>query len=63
MPEKPAHTFCFGGIDYEPAVFHVITEWYDAAHPHALAFGGGDLVADPLAGDLSLKLSEGKQHI
>ena len=29
-----------------------------AAHPHALRLGGGDLVADPLGGDLALELAK-----
>ena len=37
--------------------------WTDAAHPHPLALGGGDLVADALAGDLALKLGEGQQDV
>jgi hypothetical protein len=34
-----------------------------AAHPHAFPLRGGDLVANALAGDLSLELREGQQHI
>ncbi len=40
-----------------------VTQGRDAAHPHPLALGGGDLVADALAGDLALKLGEGQQHV
>ena len=38
-----------GIVDDELAVFHVITQWRHAAHPHALFLGGGDLVADAFA--------------
>jgi tetratricopeptide (TPR) repeat protein len=38
-------TFPRGWIGFL-AVFHVITQWRHAAHPHALFLGGGDLVAD-----------------
>src|ERR1700736_5980247 len=52
-----------GVIDNELAVFHVITQWRHAAHPHALFLGGGNLVADAFAGDLPLELGEGQKHI
>ena len=41
----------------------VVAERRQAAHPHALPLRGGDLVADPLAGDLALELGEGQQHV
>ncbi len=36
----------------------VVSEGWIAAHPHAFFLGGGDLVADALAGDLALELRE-----
>ena len=47
----------------ERPVLDPIAERNDAAHPDALPLRGGDLVADPLAGDLALELGEGEQHI
>nr|WP_235969002.1 hypothetical protein [Brevundimonas huaxiensis] len=41
----------------------IVTQRRNAAHPHALLLGHRDLVADSLSGDLSLELSERKQHI
>ncbi len=52
-----------GVVDDELAVFHVITQWRHAAHPHALFLGGGDLVADAFAGDFPLELGEGQKDI
>ena len=52
-----------GVVDDELAVFHIITQWRHAAHPHALFLGGGDLVADPFAGDFPLELREGQKDI
>ena len=43
--------------------FDVVAERQRAAHPHALALGGRDLVADALARDLALELGEGQQHV
>jgi len=39
-------------IDNELAVYNAIAQRYDAAYPYALLLGGGDLVADALAGHL-----------
>ena len=58
-----AHRRGLGLVDDELAVAHVVAERHGAAHPHALALGGGDLVADALAGDLALELGEGEQHV
>ena len=41
----------------------IVAERHVAAHPHALLLRGGDLVADPFAGDLALELGKGQQHI
>ena len=50
-------------IDDELAVLDVIAERRLAAHPHALLLGGCDLVANALAGDLTLELGEGQKDI
>src|SRR6202007_744010 len=44
-------------------VLDPIAERNHASHPDALPLRGGDLVADPLASDLALKLGEREQHI
>jgi hypothetical protein len=43
----------------ERPVLDPIAERNDASHPDALPLGGGDLIPDPLAGDLALELGEG----
>ena len=48
----------FGGIDDQPPLANVIAQRRHAAHPHALALGGSDLVADALAGHLALELAK-----
>ena len=40
-----------------------IADRHRAAHPDAFRLGGGDLVADPLGGHLSLELGEGEQDV
>jgi hypothetical protein len=40
-----------------------VAERWHAAHPHTLLLRRGDLVADALAGDLALELSEGEEHV
>ena len=47
----------------QPAVLDVVAKWRHAAHPHALALAGGDLVADALAGHLPLELGEGQEDV
>lgn len=47
----------------ESPVLDAVSKGNRASHPYALAPGGGDLVADALAGDLPLKLREGQQHV
>ena len=42
------------------AVAHVVAERRRAAHPHALAARGGELVADALADHLALELGEAR---
>src|ERR1700738_3519025 len=43
-------------IDGEGAVLSVIADGHPASHPHALLFGCGDFVADPLTRDFALEL-------
>jgi hypothetical protein len=43
--------------------FHIVTQHRHAAAVLALALEGGDLVADTLADDLELELSERKQDV
>ena len=43
----------------ERPVLDPIAERNDASHPDALPLRGGDLVPDPLTGDLALELGEG----
>src|SRR6266567_9452996 len=57
------HRLSLGGVDDEFAVLNVIAERDGASHPHALAAGGGKLIADALAGDLPLKLGKRQQHV
>ena len=45
------------------AVFDLVAQWRVAPHPQALAFAGGDLVADAFARDLALELGEGQQDV
>ena len=54
---------CFLLVDGEGPAIGLVAERYEAAHPHALALGGGDLVADALSRDLALELGEGQQHV
>ena len=63
------------GLEYPPNHLRIL--WYDhqlslvnpvaqrdrPAHPHALAFRGGNFVPDPLAGHLTLELGKGQQHV
>ena len=64
--EYRAHGRGFGLVDDErarSACRSVVAEGQVPAHPHALGLGGGNLVADPLAGDLALELGERQQHV
>jgi hypothetical protein len=42
---------------------NVVAQCYRAVHPHPPALGSGDLVPNPLSGDLALKLRERQEHI
>ena len=46
-------------VDDQLPILDVITKRRQAAHPHALLFGSGDLVADTLAGQFPLELGKG----
>jgi hypothetical protein len=52
------HRRGFSPVDYQLAIANVITQRRNAAHPHSLALGGGDLVTNPLARYLTLELGE-----
>src|SRR3546814_858488 len=53
----------FAVVDHQLAVLDIIAERDRTAHPDALLLGSSDLVADALAGNLALELSERKQDI
>src|SRR5947208_2210938 len=53
----------FGGNDNELAIANLISERRHAAHPNSFLLRGGNLVANALAGDLTLELSKGQQHV
>src|SRR6202521_3881861 len=50
-------------VDHELAVLDLVTERNGAAHPHALAPRGRELVADALAREFPLELGEGGQDV
>ena len=49
--------------DRQGSAFRLIAKGHAATHPHALAFGRSDLVANALGGDLAFELREGQKHI
>ena len=51
------------GHDFELLVDAAIAERNGSADPEALALGGRDLVAHPLADHLALELGKGEQHV
>jgi len=53
----------FGRIDDQPTLANLISQRRNPPHPHALALGGCNFVADTLSGDLPLELGEGEQHV
>src|SRR6266849_330097 len=61
--EYTAYRLRLGRVDDERALARIVAERHNTAHPHALLLRGGDLVADPFAGDLALELGKGQQHI
>src|SRR5438067_11106089 len=50
-------------VDDQTLLVRNVADRRDPAHPHSLAFRGGDLVADALSGDLALELRERQQHV
>ena len=61
--EDPADRLRLFRVHDQLSVFRVVAERYVATHPHAPAFGGGNLVSDPLAGDLAFELREGQEDV
>src|SRR5262245_7183519 len=53
----------FSFVNDELPVLEVVTERQVAAHPHPLALGGSDLVADALPRHLALELGKREQHV
>src|SRR5467141_2579196 len=61
--EDTTHGLSLGRVDDERALARIVAERHNTAHPHALLLRGGDLVADPFAGELALELGKGRQTI
>src|SRR4029077_1431096 len=57
--EDALHDLGLGRVNDEGRLSRVVAEAHNTAHPHALLLRGGDLVADPFAGDLALELGKG----
>src|ERR1700730_16574751 len=57
--EDATHGLRLGRVDDKRALARVVAERHNTAHPHPLLLRGGDLVADPFAGDLALDLGNG----
>lgn len=51
------------GLRDQILVDDVIADRHRAAHPYALGFGVGDLVAHPLGDDLAFELGEAEQNV
>jgi len=49
--------------DCDLSMLGLVAQGNHTADPKALAFGGPDLVADALGGDLPLELGEGQQDV
>ena len=49
--------------DCDLSILGLVAQGNHTANPKALAFGGPDLVADALGGDLSFELGKGQQDI
>src|SRR5262249_53593952 len=54
---------CLLGVDDQPTVLDVVTEWRPTSHPHPLFARGRDLVPDALASYLALELREREQDV
>ncbi len=61
--EKIAYDYGVLLDDVQRAILDPVAERDNASHPNAALFRGGDLVADALAGDLTLELGEGQQNV
>src|SRR5215813_9037033 len=61
--EDAADTLGLGRINDKHPLAYAVAEGRVAAHPQALLFRRGDLVADPFAGHLALELGKGQQDI
>jgi hypothetical protein len=55
--------FGFFAVYEQLVILEIVSKRDHAAHPHAFSLGGGNLVADALAGDLTFKLREGEQNV
>jgi hypothetical protein len=58
-----ANSIGLGRVHGQLAILDLVPQRGDPAHPHALALGGCDLVADALAGDLALELGERQEDV
>src|SRR6266851_9748383 len=61
--EDMSHDRGFGFVYDQLTLADLVPEWHQAAHPDALALGGGDFVADALAGHLPFELRERQQDV
>jgi hypothetical protein len=61
--EDMTNRFGLVGNDCDFSVLGLVAQGHHTADPKALAFGGPDLVADALGGDLALELGERQQDI
>jgi hypothetical protein len=61
--EDVSHGPCLILVDRQLPLAHVVSHREGPAHPDALAFGGGDLVADAFTDHFALELREGEQHV
>jgi len=61
--EHPPHYGCLSLVDDKAPILHVVPQRRETSHPHPLALGCRDLVANALARDLALELREGKENV
>ncbi len=61
--EDEAYGCCLGLVGDELAVADIVAERDRSAHPHPLALRSRDLVANALAGDLTLELGEAEEDV
>ena len=62
-PEYRPYRLGLGFVDDESPVLNVVADGHGTTHPDALLLGGGNFVADALAGDLPLELGERQKHV